>query len=87
MKSNAYTIFDSKSKTYTLPWFAMNDEVAIRAFKDKVNKEGHEFNLHPEDYSLFGIGSYEDNTGVLTPSQTHDTLGKALEYLDSKNGK
>lgn len=85
MKSNIYTVFDIKAKVYTLPFYAMNHEVAIRSFRQKVNEPGHQFNLYPEDYALYFIGSFDDQNAILTPEHEHDTLGKAIEYVNPKN--
>jgi len=85
MTINMYSVYDSKAKAYALPWFADNHEVAIRAFSTKINRKDNELSMHPEDYTLFCVGSFDTQTAELTPLVPNDTLGKAIEYV-SKNG-
>lgn len=41
---------------------------AIRQFKDAANEKGGNINKSPTDYELWQIGTYDDNTGELTPN-------------------
>lgn len=58
-----YSVFDNCSKTYTQPFHLARNEQAVRAFSDAVNSKDHQFAQHPEDYTLFCLGSFDDNTG------------------------
>ena len=66
MNHNIYSVFDSKAEMYTLPFYQTNDSMALRLFSDWCNNPEHTFGKHPEDYTLFKIGYYEDNTGSIT---------------------
>lgn len=60
---------DRKSELYASPLVFVNDADAIRSFVDAVNREDAQslIYLHPDDYDLFRIGSYDDSDGVLCP--------------------
>lgn len=65
MKLNAYTIFDVASGTYMRPFFAPADGQAVRGFKDIATDRTHEVGKHPEDYTLYRVGAFNDTTGKL----------------------
>ena len=64
MKTNMYALFDSAAKTFLQPMYVLNDGIAIRAIMDIVNsEEKNNVNQHPEQFTLFHIGSWDDNNG------------------------
>lgn len=65
MKLNAYTIFDVASGTYMRPFFTGADGEAKRGFKDIASDAEHAVGQHPEDYTLYRVGSWNDVTGKL----------------------
>lgn len=84
MIHHAYAIFDSCSKAFLPPFFLRNDAQAIRAFSDCVNSKNHQFNEHPEDYTLFLMGTFCDSTGeFLSNSPGPRNLGGGLGLLKS----
>ncbi len=67
MRQRSFSVHDSKAKAYLPPFFCPEVGQASRLFCDLVNQEGHQFNAHPEDYCLFEIGLFDDNTALLEP--------------------
>jgi hypothetical protein len=65
MKLNAYTIYDVASGTYMRPFFSQADGQAVRGFKDIATDADHEIGKHPEDYTLYRVGSFNDTTGKM----------------------
>jgi len=61
-----YAVYDSKGESYTPPFFDHAEGRAIRTFADCCNDPGHQFGKHPNDYTLFDLGVYDDNTGTIT---------------------
>ena len=57
-----YSIYDHKAKMYMRPFFVPNREVALRVVTDLVNDSEHEIGKHPEDYALFYLGEWDDNS-------------------------
>lgn len=81
MKLFVFSIFDSKAEAFNTPIFLPAKGQATRTFEDQVNDESSPFNKHPGDYTLFLIGEFDTDTGLLTPLSTPTSLGLAAEYL------
>lgn len=79
MITRLYSIRDSKTGIYHKPWYSLNNEDAERGFKTVVNNPKSE-NIHdfPEDFDLFFLGTYDDNTGLVTPEPTPIHVQKAI---------
>jgi hypothetical protein len=74
-----YSIFDSAASAYTQPFFMHNDALALRAFEDNVNAENNNIASHPDQFTLFCIGEYDDTSGAIT-SDVPRSLGNGQEY-------
>ncbi len=82
MKLNAYTIYDVASGVYMRPFFSQADGQAIRGFKDIATDADHEIGKHPEDYTLYRIGAFNDTTGKMT-GEDLEKLTTGLEMVHS----
>ena len=80
MNHKMFVIYDQKANAYLQPWFLPKRAMAQRAFMDCVNDEQHNFGRHPEDYTLFQIGNYNDQNAEIE-SHAKVALGTGLEYL------
>lgn len=80
MVQKMFVIFDSKASCYFPPWFLHRDEMAVRTFMDCVNDPKHNFGMHPEDYTLFSIGEFEDCTAMVQ-SWAPVSLGNGVEFI------
>ena len=80
MRLNVYTVYDVASGAYMRPFFMQSDGQALRSFGDIVGDADHEIGKHPEDYSLFRIGTFDDNKGKLG-EESPECLATALEVL------
>jgi len=76
-----FSIYDSKAVTYNTPIFLPQEGQAIRIFDDMVNRTDSEIGKHPEDYTLFTLGDFNDETGLITSLNTPKSLGTALEFV------
>lgn len=83
MRLKVFSVFDSKAEAYLQPFFSTTVGMAMRSFGDAVKDEGHQFHKHAADYTLFQIGEFDDEKGLLS-STTHVNLGCALEYLSKE---
>lgn len=82
MIMKAFAIFDSKSKSFLQPWFAMANGAALRAFGDAVNDRNTPMAKHPGDYQLYEIGEFDDGSGKLEPLVPIVMLGSGSEYVE-----
>jgi len=80
MISKVFTVYDMKAEAYLNPFMFQNKGEAIRAFQDAVNDPKTMFYKHPEDYALFQIAEYDDQTAKYTPLQNLQSLGVAIEF-------
>jgi len=78
MRMFVYTIFDSATAAYMRPFFMQSDGQATRAFSDIANDPDHDIGKHPEDYSLYRIGQWDDQKGEVMPDKG-ECIAKARE--------
>jgi len=78
-----YSVHDSKALAYLPPFFMHNKNMAIRSFQDAVQDDGSSFHRHPEDYSLWELGEFDDNTGEIIYHTPHKALGTGLDYIQN----
>lgn len=64
---NLYAIFDRCSGVYDGPHKARTDSEITRMFADLANDANHPIGKHPEDFTLFKNGNWNDATGDLVP--------------------
>lgn len=79
MTINMFTVYDSAAERFLDPFHAPTAQVAIRVFSEAANKDGHQFQKFPGDYTLFHIGEFDPDKGELVP-MTPRSLGTALQY-------
>lgn len=65
-----FSVLDTKADAYMMPICCATAGVALRSFEDSVNDGSSPFYKHPEDYILFEVGSFDEATGILTPSMS-----------------
>ena len=88
MKLNAYTIYDVASGTYMRPFFSQADGQAIRGFKDIATDANHEIGKHPEDYTLYRVGTFNDTTGLMAGEDPEKlATGLEMQSIDRQPNK
>lgn len=62
------TVLDMVAKQYGRPFFTVSTGSAIRGFSDEVNTPHEQSVLykHPNDFQLYCIGTWDDETGRFT---------------------
>lgn len=64
---NIYCLRDTCVQTCLMPVYFPNHAAAVRAVGDAVNKPSEDnLHTHPEHYHLLYIGSFDEDTGVIT---------------------
>lgn len=66
MMLKIFTVYDSKTEAYMQPQFMQSTGQALRAFEDAVNDDTHPFHKHAADFTLFELGTFDDQTGVFS---------------------
>lgn len=70
MKEHSHAVFavrDRALNAYMQPFFVASAGVAVRSFSDEVNRTESPMNGHPEDYDLYHLGFYSEDTGRMEP--------------------
>lgn len=84
MRKVIVAVRDSKSELFGIPHFETSVGTAIRSFEEAVNSEDKNNILftHPQDFTLWELGSFEDSDGTLSmpqPGGVPRILCQALE--------
>ncbi len=80
MKLNIYSIYDTASGLYSRPIFSQSDGEAKRSFQDLAIDAEHPVGKHPEDYSIFRLGIFDDIKGHFA-NEDNECLSTGLEAV------
>ncbi len=67
MMIELFSVLDAAAERYMDVFCAPTCEFAIRGFKEACRTQDHQFSKFPEDYTLFHIGTYDPELGVIKP--------------------
>ncbi len=81
MKTGIFAIYDSKAEAYLQPFFSQNKATAIRQFTQATQDGGTPFNKNPGDYTLFAIGTWDEQTAEIEQDEVKTPLGTAIEFM------
>lgn len=79
-KKFVFAVYDSKAEVYMNPFLMLSKGEAIRGFIDLANDEKTVVCKHPEDFSLFHLGYFDDSRGVYENTKVPLSLGSAHEF-------
>lgn len=74
-----FAVYDAKAEVYNPPFTMMTDGEAIRGFTDEVNRPGSALEAHPEDFTLFRLGTLDRLSGQVVPETAPLPLVSALQ--------
>lgn len=86
MKYKIVCVRDRVADVYSVPQFVLNLGAAIRGFGDEVRRPHSEnspnnLNQHPEDFDLYFLGEYEDETGSFEPLERPKQIAIGKDYV------
>lgn len=87
MKYHMFSVYDEKAKAYLPPFILPEVGMATRTFGDCVNNEEHQFGMHPEDYTLFEIAIFDDESANIGGDKKTITNGIELVEEQPRNLK
>lgn len=76
-----FSVHDIKAQAYLPPFILPKVAQAKRVFSDCVNSDEHQFGKNPEDYTLFRLGNFNDETGQFLLERSTQSLGNGLEFV------
>lgn len=80
MKKIVCSIYDTKAEFFSPPFVQNNEVEARRSFDDVANDPKGRIYQHMEDYDLYMLGEFVDNSGELIPIKPK-SLGKARKLI------
>lgn len=85
MKLHLFAVYDSKIRAFFPPFYVPAPELGLRAFSQSANDPESEFFKNPEDYTLFGLGTYDDALGKHELLAQHQNHGLAANFQIRSN--
>lgn len=81
MNYSVCTVKDRAVDAFNRPMFVPTVAVALRSFTDECKKTDSELNVHPEDYDLYEIGNWDDQTAIYTPLEAPRVIARAQDIV------
>lgn len=78
MKKKMYAIRDTKAEIYKQPTYFLTHGEAERAFKELANDREGIIGKNPEDFDLYYMGEFDDETGNIIPQEAPQHIQKAI---------
>lgn len=82
-KTFVFAVYDSKVGLFASPFHMRSRGEALRGFQTVANDPSTDICKFADDFSLFELASYDDDTGVFTNNPAPVSLGLALQYKNS----
>ncbi|AXH78030.1 MAG: nonstructural protein [Microviridae sp.] len=82
MELKMFSIRDSKGEVFNPPFYKKTHGEAERDFQTLCKDEKSTVNQYPEDFDLYYIGTYDDNSGKIQSLDTPQHLVKAVNVLN-----
>ncbi len=80
MKVQVYAIYDTCSGIYEKPFFHTADDAVRREFQDIATSAEHPIDRHPEHYSVWRLGNFDNTTGKIM-DEKNECLWQAVEAI------
>lgn len=78
MIRKVFAIRDQKAAIFNQPFFKLTHGEAERDFTTLVNDSQSTINKYPDDFDLYHLGDYDDQTGLIKSLDTPSHLVKAV---------
>lgn len=80
MIKDIFVVRDTKVGAFATPFYLENISVAMRAFAHAANDPTTDVGRYPSDFSLYHLGTYDDETAKfdLMPEPFHLALASTL---------
>ena len=79
MLLKAFSIRDAKAEVFNTPFFQKTHGEAERSFKKLAGDKDSMVSQYPDDYDLYYLGEYDDQTGTIKSLDTPQHLLKAVQ--------
>lgn len=73
-------LYDGKARAHMEPFFVKNVEIGCRAFAGAANDPAHSLFHYADDFTLFHLGEFNDETGRFNLKPQAVNLGLARQF-------
>lgn len=77
------SVYDSQLGIWSNPQVTLNKGSGTRAWTEAVNDEQSPYSKHPQYFTAFLIGDWDEQTGQFT-QHAPDSIGTAVEFKAKK---
>lgn len=81
MNLQVFCVRDAKAEAYLPPFFLPKAAMALRTFTTCCNSDSHQFGEDPEDFTLWHLGEFDDETATWHPFDSPICLGRGHEVV------
>lgn len=81
-----FAVLDMKMGRFMSPFTTVNAGVACRMFSDSFGPDSV-VTKHPEDFALYELGEFDEETGYLQAHVAPTNLGLAVQFMEAGNAK
>lgn len=85
MTQKIYSVRDSKGEFYSPPFYQRTHGKAEQAFQDVYRDTKTQVHLYPEDFDLYFIGEFDEQTGQVRGLDTPQHIIKAVAFQNQTN--
>jgi hypothetical protein len=75
------SVYDSAAEVYQRLFLARAPNEALRGFMDACADVNHEFHKHPEHFTLFHLGVFDERTAEIEILKAHKVLSRAVDLV------
>lgn len=85
MEHKIFTIFDIKAGTYAHPFMNTTPGLAERQVQRVMSNPDHDFFKYSDDFELYCIGEYDDETADIKMYERKIALGKLTPLKQNRS--
>lgn len=80
----AFAVFDNAAQAFNRPFFVQARGMAVRSFADECRRAAADNPMyaHPQDFSLFFVGFYDERQGRLEGLEVLERVATAADYKE-----
>ena len=79
-----FALFDKKAKVYEHPFVFPHIGQAIRFVSDLISSNNNSVAKHPDDYTLYHLGAFDEENGLLSPLSVPAFVEEASTLVEAK---
>lgn len=85
-KFNLYSVYDEKAATFSKPVCFLHDGQALREIGDAATDPKSVLSIHPSDFKIYRLGSFNDCSGEITSEKQPHFLANVSDFVKPSSG-